>query len=394
MKKRVIHGLYVVIGTIILFAGSLFSFNKYLDNEIEEMYSNGYERNYGNKSDYVIKKSVYKDNLIVFGSSELSAIVEQNPVNMFPNSDLNADITIDGQAYVQSLLQSMNIASLEKGNSNELKVAIIVSLQWFQGADIDVSGFVANFSELQFYNLIYNEKISDENKRYICKRVSELLASSEGHEEVKMYTSLYESNDTLQNTMLIALQPYYKMKYEILKIQDKYELYCTMKNTETVKDFPEETLDIDWESEWINATKQGEKSCTNNSFYVEDEYYTTYIADKVETIKDSGINASFESKEKEDFIHFLSICNDLDITPYVIMMNTNGYYYDYIGVEQTKRAEVYSWVAEQCEKYGIDCLTLEDEEYEPYFMHDAMHLGWKGWLFVNEKISEYFSDNE
>ncbi len=392
MKKRVVHGLYVVIGTIILFTGCLFLFNSYLDSEIERMYSEQYEYEYGNKSDYVLKKSVNENNLIILGSSELASPVEQNPVKMFPNSELDVNLTIDGQPYVQSLLQAMNMASLGE-TSDELKTAVIVSLQWFGGEDIDISGFTANFSELQFYNLIFNKKISDENKRYICKRVSELLENSEGHEEVKVYSALYKSEDIPSNVMLIALQPYYKVKYELLKFQDKYEFYCALKSTKKIEKASSEILEIDWEAEWTKAEQQGEKSCTNNSLYVEDEYYSMYIADKIDELKGVSSSASFDSKERDDFIHFLSICNDLDITPYVIMMNTNGYYYDYIGVEQTKRVEVYSWVAEQCEKYGIDCLTLEDEEYEPYFMHDAMHLGWKGWLFVNEKISEYFSDN-
>ena len=153
---------------------------------------------------------------------------------------------------------------------------------------------------------------------------------------------------------------------------------------------PEEVLEINWEKENEKAEQQGKMSCTNNPFYVEDEYYNTYIKDKVEELKNTGINVKFESKEREDFIHFLSICKDLGIQPYIIMMNTNGYYYDYIGINQDVRGELYDWVSEQCKKYDIDCLTLEEKEYEPYFMHDAMHLGWKGWLYVDYKISEYY----
>lgn len=45
----------------------------------------------------------------------------------------------------------------------------------------------------------------------------------------------------------------------------------------------------------------------------------------------------------------------------------------------------------EAEKYGFDVLTMEDKEYEPYFMRDVMHLGWKGWLYVDEKITEHYA---
>ena len=148
MKKQLIHGAIILLGTIIIFMSMFLLINRYIDNEIEKMYTNYLEHEYGTKSNYVLEKSVDKDNLIILGSSELSSMVEQNPVNMFPNSDLDADVTIVGRAYVQSLLQSMNIATLGESamTTEDPKTVAIVSLQWFQGDDIDISGFLANFS--------------------------------------------------------------------------------------------------------------------------------------------------------------------------------------------------------------------------------------------------------
>ena len=75
------------------------------------------------------------------------------------------------------------------------------------------------------------------------------------------------------------------------------------------------------------------------------------------------------------------------------MMNTNGYYYDYIGIDKDTRNDLYNWVEGQAESYGFDCLNLSEKEYEPYFMRDVMHLGWKGWLYVDQKLTEYFSED-
>ncbi|MFR1380367.1 MAG: D-alanyl-lipoteichoic acid biosynthesis protein DltD [Clostridium neonatale] len=34
------------------------------------------------------------------------------------------------------------------------------------------------------------------------------------------------------------------------------------------------------------------------------------------------------SREFEDFEFLLSVCKDLNIKPYIILMNVNGWYYD------------------------------------------------------------------
>ncbi|HAG42378.1 MAG TPA: D-alanyl-lipoteichoic acid biosynthesis protein DltD, partial [Clostridium sp.] len=41
--------------------------------------------------------------------------------------------------------------------------------------------------------------------------------------------------------------------------------------------------------------------------------------------------------------------------------------------------------------YGFKALNYSDKEYEKYFMSDGMHLGWRGWLKINNDIKEYFT---
>ncbi|MBO0544532.1 hypothetical protein EXQ41_14440 [Clostridium botulinum] len=41
-------------------------------------------------------------------------------------------------------------------------------------------------------------------------------------------------------------------------------------------------------------------------------------------------------------------------------------------------------------KKGFEVYSYEEYEYERYFMKDGMHLGWKGWLTVDETISKYY----
>ena len=41
------------------------------------------------------------------------------------------------------------------------------------------------------------------------------------------------------------------------------------------------------------------------------------------------------------------------------------------------------------EQYDVQLLDLTAQEYEPYFLCDTMHLGWKGWLEVDRAIAAF-----
>lgn len=136
----------------------------------------------------------------------------------------------------------------------------------------------------------------------------------------------------------------------------------------------------------------GKEACTNNNFYVNNHYYTTYIQLKLNMLKNTNCNVDLlKSKELGDFNIFLESCKELGIKPYIVFMPTNGFYYDYTGLTQDKRLALYNKLESISKTYGFEYLDMREKEYEPYFFNDVMHIGWKGWLYVNRKITEHYS---
>ena len=159
------------------------------------------------------------------------------------------------------------------------------------------------------------------------------------------------------------------------------------------KDFPaKETQIVDWENEYKKAEQTGRKECTNNNFYVYDSYYTEYLQYNLDALKGyySGIKLC-ESDEMQDYEIALKLFDQIGVKPYIIIVSTNGYYYDYVGLTREKRLKLYDELVSCAKNYKCDYLDLRDYEYTPYFFKDVMHLGWKGWLYLNEKFAEYFS---
>ena len=44
-------------------------------------------------------------------------------------------------------------------------------------------------------------------------------------------------------------------------------------------------------------------------------------------------------------------------------------------------------------EYNVELKDLSKDEYTKYFFEDNVHIGWKGWVKVNESIYEFKKEN-
>ncbi|MEF2111721.1 D-alanyl-lipoteichoic acid biosynthesis protein DltD, partial [Clostridium frigoriphilum] len=43
---------------------------------------------------------------------------------------------------------------------------------------------------------------------------------------------------------------------------------------------------------------------------------------------------------------------------------------------------------------GFEVADFSKYEDENYFLMDSAHIGWKGWVYVNEAIDKYYNKNK
>lgn len=394
MAKKAFQVLSLVLIPVLLAVWMLTGYHSFLRREVNARYNSALGRTYGvdemNKGIELLTHNAEKGDLILLGSSELDANVPQNPKNYFPNKQLDCDVSLVGRAYVQSGLNAIKVGALADVFRGK-KVAIVVSLQWFLGKEIDIAGFNAHLSEIQFYKMMKNKDISDDVKKELCKRVVELAANESSLEIPYLYARLQQSDSFLSKAAMTVMKPYYWLREKFLEVKD---LYKARQAVEKFEGQPQqETRTVNWAQEMEKAQEMGEESCNNNDLYVNDEYFSTYLEPKWERLKGSHQDVDLlSSKEISDYETFLKVCKQTGVEPYIIFMPTNGWYYDYLGITKEKRAAFYDRLAELAEKYDLSYLDLREKEYEPYFLKDVMHLGWKGWLYVNEQITKHFKE--
>lgn len=395
--KRIIE-IIVVLVLVHLFC---FSYSYYLDSKIDDLYkihqvsvnhvSGLSEKDKGN---FLIDKAMTTSNMFVMGSSELGSGGEYNIKEYFPNNKYDGDASFVGHAYVQNALHAMDLAAnYEKIKDKDL--VIVESIQWFMDNDIDGPGFFSNFSELQFYEFLHNEKLSESTKRYLCERYVQIEADNiEGethyYSQTYILAKLYIGDSLWSKTLYALIKPYYGERYLFLKLKDQYNSYQYLKSLPLEEVQKERT--INWSNEYKKAEKSGEKAVTNNDFYVNDDYYNEYLADGIEDKRNNLVDRPLMvSNEWNDYQFFIKVCEELDLHPYIVIMSTNGLWYDYCGWSKETRDTYYNKVDNIAEENGLSTLNLKDKEYEPYFYVDVMHLGWKGWPYVTENVLKHYA---
>ena len=142
-----------------------------------------------------------------------------------------------------------------------------------------------------------------------------------------------------------------------------------------------------------DANERGMNACTNNELGIEDQYYNTYLKDKMSDFKESRKDNNFSNEKEYEYLElFLQICKQLEIQPLIVNVPVNGRWYDYIGIEKEKRENYYNKILEISKKYNVQIADFSNCEYEKYFLKDVMHVGWRGWVKIDEAVYKYYCE--
>jgi D-alanine transfer protein len=157
---------------------------------------------------------------------------------------------------------------------------------------------------------------------------------------------------------------------------------------------PDEPRDIDWDAEFIKAEQQGRELVHDQQFYFDDKTMSV-MANKLKEHKNFlATNPNLiTSLEYNEYRLFLKTCQRKGIKPLIIVQPVNGWYFDYTGIDRAEREAVYDKLCAMAEEYGFTAYNPIELEYMPYAFFDMWHFGWKGWLYVDQEITEYFAED-
>ena len=380
-------GLVLAIITVVIFVPiqvqKINLYYKVNDNSVR--YNTSYNKH---KSREILKANYDENTHLLLGSSELTVAnkKEFHPAQMFNYDDFH--LMQVGGGFFQNVIQASTLASLEPIMTQK-KVAIIESLTWFDQKGMRQDAFESRISKEHVYYTLVNPKLSKETKLKFINRVLELSAKNDSLvSTVERYKRvLVEGEGSQIDQFMIQME---LAKFSVNVVQAFYD-------EQSLENFPSKgsTMpDYNWDEVLAKNEEQAKKDTQSNEYHFDDWYYKKQIANKLESLKDS--NATFkytESPEYEDFKLFLQIAKELGVEVLVITFPVNGPWYDYIGIDASQRNAFSTKINEIVKEAGVKQVDLTSHDYDPYYIWDATHPGWKGWPLVEKELVKFFKEN-
>lgn len=374
LKAFLISIILVLITLVILdktYIKKIEDYYKVNDNSVR--YSTSFEKY---KSKDIILENMTPKTLLLLGSSELTTTINENyhPKKIFNYNDFN--IMQVGVGNSQNIIHAATIGSIGNDVANN-QIVMIQSIQWFDNKNgILKDAFLSRISSEHVYNTMANDRISKETKEKFINRVIELSATNK--ELSKKYRSykryfLKEKGNFFTGTFL-------KLDNYVFSLKNKYNFYKN-KGRENYPLSGDVTPNYNWNELDKKVTEEAKERTNNNDYQIDNTYYDKYIRSKYDQLKNSSKNTKYDdAKEYEDLDIFLSIVKDLGLNIKFAILPAHGRWSDYTGIDSEKRQVAYNNLKEIAKKNNIEVMDYSSKEYEDYYMYDAMHVGWRGWI--------------
>lgn len=392
MKKIVLSALSLVILVSLVFA---------LIPSVIKANMPQYNDSIGNNSDdlkiqglYLLKESAKRqDNIIIYGSSELRTdYISTHPANFFENKKAGFQINLVGRGSCQGIIHAMSIAASGDSLKNT-PVVLITSPQSYVIDGITPDMFFANFSKQQFITIVYDSSIPKDIKQRFATRVIEMLnrydenfGKLQGYDDIRILAKAVANDSPIKALTL----PYFMFSKYMSQNKDMIDSAKLINSALETKEIKQE---IDYKAEEIKAIETAKLETTNNDFGMRNSDYKKNVGNKLSRFENKDKDLSYtESKEYDDLRLLLDICELKGIKPMFVSVPLHGKWSDYTGFAKEERQEYYSKVESIVSKYNAKFVDLSKYEYEEYFLCDTMHLGWKGWLKVNEEIDRFYNE--
>ncbi len=373
MNKFFINIFALLISSFIIFLG-VFIFK----DEIFEYYTKPLQDTL--QKTVSLQSDLESGKIVLFGSSELVKYPDQRflPQKFF-NNELNIPLRVQGNEGHQTFVIMSQLAALDNETiRNNARVVVLLSPSWFTGSN-ENGLTMPKFLEYMYsgmMNKLYFESETDDKYRYLI-------------------------SDYIKENVSLIKDPSFIYKYPLNVLEKDYlnnEIKKFIIQNFDYKNIKVETLNyvkpkLDYDKLRIEA-KNIEISSSNNSFGINNEYYSKYI--EPEIAKNNfpfSIIIPSELDKNEEFQDFLVLLDFLDkykIKPLFIMQDLNPYVFAGNREEANElMAIIKSKVLEHNFEY-MDMWTYKKEDYEMNTLTDIVHLDELGWIKVNQKIIDYF----
>lgn len=322
-----------------------------------------------------------------FGSSELSRLDPLHPSVIAYKYNRNYRPFLLGGPGSQSLAQFYGMQGIKDQLSGK-KAVVIVSPQWFTKQGQNPDAFSMYYSPLQAVDFLLDARDSTAT-RYAAERLLQ-MPSADSHKFIKYDLMTVAAGQKLSPMQITQL----KIDRRILLNQDTFFSSFQLRDRLNHIQSQANKLPDNYSVKGLTqvADREGAKNTTNNKFRINNAFFKRELTKK-ELAKLKGSQKKFDytkSIEYSDFELMLNQFAQTHTNVLFIIPPINQRWMNYTGLSQSMYQESVSKIKYQLVNQGFyNIADLSKDGGKKYFMEDTIHLGWNGWITVDQYVKDF-----
>ncbi|WP_261807334.1 D-alanyl-lipoteichoic acid biosynthesis protein DltD [Lapidilactobacillus luobeiensis] len=341
-----------------------------------------------------IKDVAVKDNYVPFiGSSELSRMDALHPSVLAAKYQRGYQTLLLGGPGSQSLNHYFTIQEMRTQLRNK-KIVYVISPQWFtpQGQRADAFGYY--YSALQAADWLLQAK-NTKADRYAAKR---LLTMPSGTSSLLIETATKKI--AAGRPLLMVEKLMLTQKQIILKNEDA--LFSTIdldNNWQHIQNEAKKLPATD-NNKLLDqvATTQARQETKDNQFDIKDSFFKKELRGgrRLPRLKDSQTRFDYRrSPEYADFQLVLQQLAALNCQVEFVLPPINQRWVDYTGLNMTMWRQTTKKIKQQLTSQGFTNIDdLSEDGNQSYYMEDTIHIGWRGWLRMDQSVKPFLTKQQ
>lgn len=331
-----------------------------------------------------------KENFVpFFGSSEWNRMDAFHPAIMAKAYHREYQPFLLGQKGADSLSHYFGMQQI-KNNMYNKKAVFFVSPQWFTKSDKQSAAFQFYFSKSQALAFLKNQTGSVVDK-YAAQRLLDSYPNVPYKNLVQKVANGKNLNqfDKKQISLNEKISNNEDAFFAKINIGNNLEKRVLPKIKELPQPYNEDALDE-------KAVKLGKRQTQNNEFGILDTFFTKRIGESFLSLK--GAQAKFNYTQSTQYSDFQLVLNQIANTNsnvIFVIPPVNSKWAQYTGLNEKMYQATVKKIKYQLQSQGFNnILDLSKRGYEPYFMEDTIHLGWRGWLAFDQGVSPFLTQKQ
>lgn len=340
-----------------------------------------------------IKNEAMAENYVPFiGSSELSRMDALHPSVLAQKYHRNYRPFLMGMAGTQSLTHFLSVNALTHVDGK--KAVMVLSPQWFVRGGVRKAQFDFFFSPAQLTTFLLHANPNSEADRYAARRLLQFPSTNSDR----------MSNGALKNIAagqkLSDSQYWYlkQVKSPMADHQDALFSQLFLNNNQPKLDKETKQLPAKYDVDDLDgvATQIGMKETTNNPFGLKNDFYSKRVRRSLPKLKGSQATWSYvKSPEYSDLQLVLNTFAKKHMEVLFVIPPINSKWAAYTGLDLGMIQDTVTKLNYQLKTQGFNhVLDLSQDGGQPYFMEDTIHIGWRGWLKMDQTVRPFLKTNK